>query len=77
MDVSEKDIFSRLISGNLEQIMEERTSTPMSGDAMERKIDELLQAVRNADPTELENIKSIIRKNVTSSRSFGGHTCPL
>ena len=65
MDVSEKDIFSRLISGNLEQIMEERTSTPMSGDAMERKIDELLQAVRNADPTELENIKSIIRKNVS------------
>ena len=64
MDVSEKDIFSRLISGNLEQIMEERTSTPMSGDAMERKIDELLQAVRNADPTELENIKSIIRKKV-------------
>lgn len=44
--------------------MEERTSTPMSGDAMERKIDELLQAVRNADPTELENIKSIIRKKV-------------
>ncbi|MBO8435915.1 MAG: DbpA RNA binding domain-containing protein [Spirochaetes bacterium] len=44
--------------------MEERTSTPLSGDAMERKIDELLQAVRSADPAELESIKSLIRKKV-------------
>ena len=44
--------------------MEERTSTPISGDALERKIDELLQAMRSADPAELENIKSIIRKKV-------------
>ena len=44
--------------------MEEKTSTPLSGDAMERKIDELLQAVRSADPAELENIKSLIRKKV-------------
>ncbi len=44
--------------------MEEKTSTPITADAMERKIDELLQAVRSADPAELENIKSIIRKKV-------------
>ena len=44
--------------------MEEKTSTPLSSEAMERKIDELLQEIRNADPQELENIKSIIRKKV-------------
>ncbi len=45
--------------------MEEKTSTPLSGDAVERKIDELLQEIRSADPHELENIKSIIRKKVS------------
>ena len=44
--------------------MEEKTSTPLTGDALEKKIDELLQAMRSADPAELENIKSIIRKKV-------------
>ena len=45
-----KGIFSRLLF--------------LTGDALEKKIDELLQAMRSADPAELENIKSIIRKKV-------------
>ena len=60
----EGHIFTPIYRANLELIMEERTSTPLSGDAMERKIDELLQAVRSADPAELESIKSLIRKKV-------------
>ena len=44
--------------------MEDKTSIPLSGDAMERKIDELLSAMKGADPAELENVKSIIRKKV-------------
>ncbi len=44
--------------------MEDKTSIPLSGDAMEKKIDELLSAMKGADPAELENIKSIIRKKV-------------
>ena len=57
-------IFSRLFQAILEQIMEEKTSTPLSGDALERKIEGLLQEMRSADPAELENIKSLIRKKV-------------
>ena len=44
--------------------MEDKTSIPLSGDAMEKKIEELLIAMKGADPVELENIKSIIRKKV-------------
>ena len=44
--------------------MEEKNSTPLQGDAVEKKIDELLLAMKNEDPQELENIKSIIRKKV-------------
>ena len=45
--------------------MEEKTNATVSADAIERKIAELRQAMKSADPAELENIKSIIRKNVS------------
>ena len=43
--------------------MEEKTNATVSADAIERKIAELRQAMKSADPAELESIKSIIRKN--------------
>ncbi len=64
MDVPFRAYFIAYFQAYLEQIMEEKTSTPINGDALEKKIDDLLQMMRSADPAELENIKTIIRKKV-------------
>ena len=56
---------------HLEQKMEKETSTALSEESLARRIAEIEQAIRSADPAELEEIeriKGIIRKNVSIFR---------
>ena len=44
--------------------MEEKSDVQLSEDAIQNRIADLAKEMKGADPAELENIKSIIRKNV-------------